>query len=896
MLPNEINLLSAISKDFLAVGHSAVDVTQDILIGRPFGGTGILFKKSMSEFISNVDTRDPRISAVILNSVYGPILLVSAYMPTDYGDCDSLENYVATCAYITALYQDSDAVQLIVAGDFNCQYGSRFYDVFLKFAEDNRLQLSDLNRLKNVFTYSNDAATSFSWLDHFLCSPDVDQLVSNCKVEYSYVTSDHKPIAITFDNFLPNPKDCTPSVSSFEEDRKFIPDWSKCDECSIARYKYELDVALNNINIPSKLLGSTLESDIPDFKKLIDNYYNEVMSCMIESFNKVIPGKKFKGNMSDYVIPGWNDIVSDKHDAARSAFLQWQCDGKPRQGLSHVLMNRTRAQFKLALRYCKDHEEALRSDALANSLSEKDYSKFWDTVRKTNNSKAANYAHTVDGCSGATAIAERWRSHFENLYNSVIDQKSEMSFHQRISCDTVRESQRCYVSRQDILAACNRQKCGKAVGPDNIAMEAFINSTSKLHVHLSILFNLFITFGYLPMSFTTSLIIPLVKNKCGNLSDLNNYRAISISPAVSKIFETVLEKYVRSDTDSAIENHQFGFKTGHSTSLCTNVLKQTVEYYISRGSYIFTCFLDFQKAFDKVNYWKLFLKLLDNGVNSKIVSILAVWYTNQVCYVRWQNVVSSGFNMCNGTRQGGVLSPYLFTTYIRDLLREVNNTGIGCFIGDQCINILAYADDLVLIAPSWRALQILLNVVHVNSTLIDLSCNASKTVCMTFTPKNRNRVINTVFPLFKFGASDLQFISKFKYLGHIITNEFSDDEDIQREIRSMFVRCNHLIRRFYKCSKCVKLKLFQSFCLCFYDIALWTSFSVSAVTKFRSCYNKCIKLFFGYRKYDSLTGVLLATGLPSFDTILYNARCIFKCKWLSCENTVVQQLVKLHMS
>jgi len=100
--------------------------------------------------------------------------------------------------------------------------------------------------------------------------------------------------------------------------------------------------------------------------------------------------------------------------------------------------------------------------------------------------------------------------------------------------------------------------------------------------------------------------------------------------------------------------------------------------------------------------------------------------------------------MCNGTRQGGVLSSYLFTRYVRDLLREVNNTGIGCFIGDQCINILAYADDLVLIAPSWWALQILLNVVHENSTLIDLSCNVSKTVCMTFTPKNRNRVINTV--------------------------------------------------------------------------------------------------------------------------------------------------------
>jgi len=55
-------------------------------------------------------------------------------------------------------------------------------------------------------------------------------------------------------------------------------------------------------------------------------------------------------------------------------------------------------------------------------------------------------------------------------------------------------------------------------------------------------------------------------------------------------------------------------------------------------------------------------------------------------------------------------------------------------------------------------------------------------------------------------------------------------------------------------------------------------------------------IFFGYRKYNSVTGVLLATGLPSFDTILYNARFIFKCKWLSCENIVVKQLVQLHMS
>ena len=155
-----------------------------------------------------------------------------------------------------------------------------------------------------------------------------------------------------------------------------------------------------------------------------------------------------------------------------------------------------------------------------------------------------------------------------------------------------------------------------------------------------------------------------------------------------------------------------------------------------------------------------------------------------------------------------------------------------------------YADDLVLLAPSWHALQLLLNILNAQCCLSVLTCNVRKTVCMNFVPKNRHRMLSTNFPSFKIGSYDLQFVSHFKYSGHSITSSLSDDDDIQREIRSMFVRCNLLIRRFPNCSKAVKLKLFQSFCLCFYDIALWSSFHKSYLHKFKCCYNKCVKLFF----------------------------------------------------
>ena len=228
LLPNETNFLSNLHKEFLAVGHSSVDISQGILTGRPYGGTGILFRKTLSKFISILDTHNPRVTALILKTVCGPTLLVSTYMPTDCGDNDSLETYIETCAYITALYRDVDAVQLIVGGDFNCRVGSRFFDLFLRFVNDNNLQLTDLNRLQDVFTFCNDAGNASSWIDHFVCSLAVDNLVSNCAVHYEYITSDHKPISVTLNHLLPFHD--VSAVNNSVANCKVLPDWSSCDE------------------------------------------------------------------------------------------------------------------------------------------------------------------------------------------------------------------------------------------------------------------------------------------------------------------------------------------------------------------------------------------------------------------------------------------------------------------------------------------------------------------------------------------------------------------------------------------------------------------------------------------------------------------------------------------
>jgi hypothetical protein len=82
------------------------------------------------------------------------------------------------------------------------------------------------------------------------------------------------------------------------------------------------------------------------------------------------------------------------------------------------------------------------------------------------------------------------------------------------------------------------------------------------------------------------------------------------------------------------------------------------------------------------------------------------------------------------------------------------------------INVLAYADDIVLCAPSWRGLQQLLDILAVEICKIDVICNVKKTVCLVFAPKDRSKIVAHTFPCLKFDRVDLFFVNSFKYLGH----------------------------------------------------------------------------------------------------------------------------------
>ena len=136
------------------------------------------------------------------------------------------------------------------------------------------------------------------------------------------------------------------------------------------------------------------------------------------------------------------------------------------------------------------------------------------------------------------------------------------------------------------------------------------------------------------------------------------------------------------------------------------------DYYKCRGTTVYVTFLDASKAFDRLNYWLLFDKLIKKRVPLFIVKLLLFWYTHQRMCVRWGNSTSPDFLVGNGVKQGGIISPILFNIYMDELSMHLNSSGIGSYlgVGTAFINHLCYADDLCLISLSSSGMQQLLHI------------------------------------------------------------------------------------------------------------------------------------------------------------------------------------------
>ena len=380
---------------------------------------------------------------------------------------------------------------------------------------------------------------------------------------------------------------------------------------------------------------------------------------------------------------------------------------------------------------------------------------------------------------------------------------------------------------------------------------------------LAMCFTGFMVHGVLPNSILSVLLVPVLKDKAGKLNSRDNYRPIALASILSKVLERVILN--RIEIYVLTTDNQFGFKRKHSTDLCIYALKELIAKYESQNSSIFLCFIDLSKAFDRICHEKLFKKLLERSVPKYIVRLLIYWYAQQTFQVKWENAVSTPFHVGNGVRQGGILSPFLFNVYMDDLSRQLNACKTGCVVGDNVINHLMYADDLVILSPYTAGLQQLLRICSQYGLEHDIIYNAKKSCIMIIRCREDRK---SIFPVFHLSDVALGVSRELKYLGHIISEDLTDDSDIQRQCRKIYAQANMLLRKFSLCSVNVKCALFRSYVTPLYTAHLWSNYKVKSMRKLRVAYNDAMRLLLRVPRWHSASQLFTSVGVPTCEALL----------------------------
>ena len=233
--------------------------------------------------------------------------------------------------------------------------------------------------------------------------------------------------------------------------------------------------------------------------------------------------------------------------------------------------------------------------------------------------------------------------------------------------------------------------------------------------------------------------------------------------------------------------------------------------------------------------------------------------------VKWGQTYSESFSVSNGVRQGGILSPYLFSVYMDDLSQKLNKVTAGCFIGNKCLNHIMFADDICVFSPSLLGVQDLLNVCFEYAKSHHITFNHNKSYGMTIAPKSFSLSSS---PRVMLGNSSINFTKQVKYLGVIINDDLNDNDDILRQTRSLYCTANKLKSRFNKCSIEVKNYLFKHYCLSFYSSHLWCEYRCISLNRLRVAYNDSYRILHNLPRSFSARTHQVQANILTFDAIL----------------------------
>jgi hypothetical protein len=223
-------------------------------------------------------------------------------------------------------------------------------------------------------------------------------------------------------------------------------------------------------------------------------------------------------------------------------------------------------------------------------------------------------------------VCNEFNIYFSSVFNSNGYIKSNFVSSSKVNLNHI------YISVQEVESAIKNLDMNKGSGPDGIRSTFYKNCCDSLMLPLYILFNLSLNKGVFPSSWKHAYIVPV--QKTGLLSNIENYRPISILSTASKLFDSILSKRIFPVFKNVLSCHQHGFFQNRST--VTNLFSYVnlIQNSLGDGLEVHSVYTDFSKAFDKVNHSILIQKLSAYGVTGTMLLWFASYLTHRTQQIK----------------------------------------------------------------------------------------------------------------------------------------------------------------------------------------------------------------------------------------------------------------------
>ena len=807
--------------------------------------------------LGDFNARVNNLSEFISNDNYGDVNLVF-----DHEDSTITQDRELTCR---KHYFDSFSHETARVTQDTIKPNKRGKNL-IKFCKSCDLRILNGRKIRDT----KDKITCFRWngcsvVDYAICSATFYDDVKFFEVkEHMPWLSDHSPIAVNLSHVYED-KTCRQNNALDHLPRNF-------------KWNTKLEEAFENY-----IRSDCFTNEVTKIHTSFDNLSAFKFKVLLYAAVKDSGGEKVKPknrNKSGVLNKPWfdKDCSSSKRnlsDITKKRIAQ------PLDTNTRVKANKAAKEFKTLMRRKKyKYNNRIINDMISESHSNR---KFWEALNKLKPTKVADNITTM--------APHLIHNHFTNLLQSQETPKEFPKCGKIGPLDSI-------ITNIEIDNALKAMNKNSSPGLDVITTK-MLKIMHKVHPDFfSNFFSKILISGQYPREWSCALLIPIFKKR--GREELNNYRGISILSATSKLFCTILNERLTTWAikENKIASGQLGFMKGNRTSDAHIIINNLVSYYChKRLKKFYACFVDLEKAFDKLPRDLLLQKLRHIGVSGNFLNILNTMYTNDYVKVRVGNRMTKAISVNQGLRQGCVLSPILFNLFLADLqqkLVEEPNTSPVSIDNNTSIPCILWADDIVLLSETREGLQSQINFLHSYCNKNKLSVNVKKTACICF--NKSGALINNAFLYNNLLIPDKKCI---KYLGFCITANGGIKEgleDLKNRAGNAYYKLKTCLNSGFRQNVPLTLKLFDSLVkpILLYASDFWGMHKQNSMNL-----NPCEKIHMDFCKQvlgvsetTSNFGVLIELGR---DPIFLQGKKLSLNNWLRiCGQNKCNEILKLN--